>query len=147
MKAFESEAQKNQGEGRSLWRRGIWVLSAAAFVAILPILIFYVGQILGKDPFADENLVAAHFAPALALGAVAGVILARARGRDRAGQRARDLAVALGTMFAYSNQIRDEGERQQFLRDMGRTVIEAFLRADGGAETEPSNLLATLTTR
>lgn len=144
---FDTEATKNEQEGARLWKRGIAVLSLAAGIAVLPILIFYVAHLFGQDAFEDQNLVAAHFAPALALGAVAGVILARARGRDRAGQRARDLSVALGTMFAYSNQIRDETEREKFLRDMGRTVIESFLQADGAGEGDPSNLLAALTTR
>lgn len=33
-------------------------------------------------------------------------------------------------MLAYSDQIVGDGDRREFLRDMGRTVIEAFLRQD-----------------
>jgi hypothetical protein len=129
---FEKEASKYEAEGSMLWKWGVGVLSGAAFFAILPIAIYYAGRVTGNQWFADQNLVAAHFAPAVALGAIAGVLLARARGRDRARQRAQDLSVALGTMFVYSGQISQEEERQRFLHEMGRTVIEAFLRADSG---------------
>ena len=33
-------------------------------------------------------------------------------------------------MFAYGEQIDDVEARQQFIHDMGRTVIEAYLRQD-----------------
>jgi hypothetical protein len=143
---FDSEATKYETEGRSLWRWGIGVLAVAAGLALLPILVYYAGKITGADWFNDQNIVAAHFAPAVALGAVSGVLLARARGRDRARQRARDLSVALGTMFVYSGQIKDEGERQRFLHDMARAVLEAFLRQDAPSrESGSDSLLAALT--
>jgi mannose/fructose/N-acetylgalactosamine-specific phosphotransferase system component IIC len=145
---FDSEATKNEAEASRLWKWGVGVLASAAFLAILPILIYYVGKAFGDNPFAKSNLVAAHFAPAVALGAVAGVLLARSRGRDRARQRARDLSVALGTMFVYSGQIVDESERQRFLHDMGRTVIESFLRQEStSGDSESTSLLSSVVSR
>jgi hypothetical protein len=146
---FDREATQYEIEARTLWKWGVRVLVAAAIFAALPIVVYYIGQLLGTDWFDDQNLVAAHFAPAIAAGAVSGVLLARARGRDRARQRARDLSVALGTMFVYSEQISEESERQGFLREMGRTVIEAFLRQDaaGSDGTDNRSLLSELTRR
>ena len=72
---------------------------------------------------------------------MAGVLLARSRNRDRARQRARDLSVALATMFVYSGQIADEAERQTFLREMGRAVLEAFIRQDAPHLDEGSGLI------
>ena len=146
---FEQEATAYETEGSTLWKWGLGVLGAASALAILPIAAYYVGQIVQLGWFEDENLVAAHFAPAIALGAVAGVLLARARGRDRARQRARDLSVALGTMFVYTGQIADESERQRFVHEMGRTVIEAFLRQDssGSEVSDGRGLLSAITQR
>jgi hypothetical protein len=145
---FDTEATRNEEEGRFFWRWSVTLLSAATVFAIAPITIYYIGTALGKDWLKDQNLIAAHLAPAIALGAVAGVLLARARGRDRARQRAKDLSVALGTMFVYSGQIADEEQKQVFLRDMGRTVIEAFLRQDSStAENESTSLLTALLRR
>jgi len=147
-KFFDEEAKTNQGEAKSLWVWGVRVLIGAAALAVLPLVIYYVGKIFGHDTFAKDNLVAAHVAPAAAFGAVAGVLLARARGRERVGQRARDLSVALGTMFVYSSQIAQEEERQRFLHDMGRVVIEAFLRQDSPpASADATSLLSAITTR
>lgn len=145
---FDTEATRNEKEGKIFWRWSVGLLGLATAFAVAPIAIYYVGVALEKDWLEDQNLVAAHFAPAIALGAVAGVLLARARGRDRARQRAKDLSVALGTMFVYSGQIADPDQRQAFLRDMGRTVIEAFLRQDSSpSENESSSLLAALLRR
>jgi hypothetical protein len=145
---FDTEAKQNEKEARFLWRWSVGLLSVATLFAIAPITIYYVGLALDKDWLRDQNLVWAHFAPAVALGAVAGVLLARARGRDRARQRAKDLSVALGTMFVYSGQIADDEQKQTFLRDMGRTVIEAFLRQDSSAgEKDSTSLLAALLRR
>jgi len=145
---FDTEATRNEKEGKFLWRWSVGLLSLAALFAVAPIVIYYVGATLERDWLKDQNLIAAHFAPAIALGAVAGVLLARARGRDRARQRAKDLSVALGTMFVYSGQIADPEQRQVFLRDMGRTVIEAFLRQDSSSsDNGSSSLLAALSRR
>jgi hypothetical protein len=145
---FDTEATQNEKEARFLWRWSVGLLSGATLFAVAPITLYYVGLALDKNWLRDQNLVWAHFAPAVALGAVAGVLLARARGRDRARQRAKDLSVALGTMFVYSGQIADEEQKQTFLRDMGRTVIEAFLRQDSSAaENESTSLLSALLKR
>ena len=143
---FDEEATKYEHEGSVLWRWGLGVLAAASLVAILPLLIYYSARALGKHPWLHgHDLFAAHATPAVALGAVAGVLLARSRGRDRARQRARDLSVALATMFVYSGQIADEGERQRFMHDMGRTVIEAFLRQESPSQdTDSAGLLNAL---
>ena len=143
---FEGEADTYAKEAKSLWTLGLRVLSAAAFIAVLPILLYYLGKVFSFEVFEGQNIVAAHFAPAIALGAVAGVLLARSRGRDRARQRAKDLSVALSTMFVYSEQIEEGPERQTFLRDMGRVVIESFIRQDSGTAIDEggSNLLNAL---
>lgn len=146
--SFDSEASKYEGEARRAWWAGIWLLAGAASFSVAPITIYYVGTILGHRWLRGENLAAAHFAPAVALGAVAGVLLARARGRDRARQRARDLSVALVTMFVYSGQITNPEERQRFLHEMGRTVLEAHLRGDGPAvESDSASVLSALMRR
>jgi hypothetical protein len=63
-------------------------------------------------------------------------------------QRARDLSVALATMFAYSGQIVDETERQRFIHDMGRVVLEAFLRQDvPNSDSDGASLLAAMAKR
>lgn len=124
---FDKEAQTNQKESTKMWWRGVSVLGAAAALAVLPIVLYYfTGDFIEKD-----KLIYAHFGPAVALGAVAGVLLAKASGHNQAAQKARALSVALGTMFSYSGSIADEAERQRFIHEMGRVVIEAFLRQDG----------------
>jgi hypothetical protein len=45
-------------------------------------------------------------------------------------------------MFVYSEQIQDPGERQAFIRDMGRTVLEAFLRHDPAMDADRSLIAA-----
>jgi hypothetical protein len=144
---FDAEAKRYETEGRFLWRWSVGLLTAAAVFAVAPLVIYYVGSATGRHWLVHQNLTTAHFAPAIALGTIAGLLLARARGRDRSRQRAQDLSVALGTMFVYSGQIADENERQAFLRDMGRTVIEAHLRQDAPSDRESSGLLAALTRR
>jgi len=136
---FEEEATSYEGEAKSLWRGGLGVLIVAAAVALAPIIIYYVHRAIGRTPWlTGTEVVGAHAAAAVALGAVAGVLLARARGRDRARQRNRQLSVALQTMFVYSEQIADENERQAFIRDMGRTVLDAFLRQDSHVDQDRS---------
>ncbi len=126
---FDKEAAANRSVSSKMWKGGMWVLSAAAAVAVLPIVLYYItGDFIEKGA-----LIYAHFGPAIALGAVSGVLLGKARGHDRAAQKARALSVALGTMFSYSGSIVDEAERQRFIHEMGRVVIEAFLRQDGPA--------------
>jgi hypothetical protein len=140
---FDEEAKRYGGEAKWLWRGGLGVVVAAAMLAIAPVLIYYFDRITGRMPWLHGNdLVAAHATPAVALGAVAGILLARARGRDRSRQRNRDLAVALQTMFVYAEQIADVEQRQVFIRDMGRTVLEAFLRQEAPVDVDRSLLAA-----
>jgi hypothetical protein len=136
---FEEEATGYGKEARFTWRGGLGVLGLAALVALLPILAYYFDRITGRDPWLEgHDLVAAHFTPALALGAVAGVLLARARNRDRARQRARDLSVVLQTMFVYAEGLGTVEERQQFIREMGRSVLAAFLQQEIPSESDHS---------
>lgn len=137
---FEDEASQLQKEERSLWRNGIVIVSVAALIAILPLALHYLG--LGPD-LSSSNLLAAHFTAAASFAVVAGVMLARARGRDRSRQRARDLTLALSTMFAYGGQIQDPAERSKFTYEMGRVVIESFLRADASSGSDDSTSLLT----
>lgn len=138
---FEEEAKANERESRVLWRWGVGVVAGAALLAITPLVLHYVGK--GPD-LTSTTLLTAHFAPTAALAGVSGVLLSRARGRDRTRQRARDLSVALGTMFVYAHQIADEGERQRFLHDMGRAVIESFLKQEGHERDDTGGMLSLL---
>lgn len=137
---FEDEASTLRAEERSLWRGGIAIVSVAAAIAVLPLLLHYLN--IGPD-FTSSNLLTAHFTSAASFAVVAGVMLARARGRDRARQRARDLTLALSTMFAYGGQIEDAAERGRFTYEMGRVVIESFLRADASQGSDESTSLLT----
>lgn len=137
---FEDEATSLRAEEKALWRGGIAVVSFAALIAILPLALHYLK--LGPD-FTSSNLLTAHFTSAASFAVVAGVMLARARGRDRARQRARDLTLALSTMFAYGGQIEDASERSKFTYEMGRVVIESFLRADASSGSDESTSLLT----
>ncbi|WP_193613573.1 hypothetical protein [Nocardioides lijunqiniae] len=132
---FDAEAKRNAGESKTSWRWGIGVLAAAACVAVLPLVLHYLG--IGPD-YSMGGLLGAHAGSTAALGAVAGVLLARARGRDRAHQRARDLSTAMGTMISYSNQIQDEAEKQRFMLTMGQLVLQAHLQGDSGGAKEDS---------
>jgi hypothetical protein len=45
-------------------------------------------------------------------------------------------------MFVYSGQIVDEAERQRFVQEMGRAVLDTFLRQDSPlADAGSSNVL------
>jgi hypothetical protein len=57
------------------------------------------------------------------------------------------LAVALGTMFVYSNHIQDAVEQQRFIHEMGRVVIESFLRQDSSAGDDGTGLLTAFMQR
>lgn len=119
----------------------------AAIVALTPLAIYYYQRAKGHTPWLRGNeLVTAHTAFVLALGAVAGVLLARARGRDRARQRNRDLSIALRTMFVYAEQIADPEAQQGFIREMGRAVLEAFLRLEPPVDADRSIFGAMRTT-
>jgi hypothetical protein len=140
---FEEEATTYGGEAKTMWWGGLGVVVAAALVPVVPLAIYYVQRIIGQTPWiTGRDVIVAHTTAAIALGAVAGVLLARARGRDRARQRNRDLSVALRTMFVYAEQIQDPAERQAFLREMGRTIIESFLRHEPASDADRTLLAA-----
>lgn len=140
---FDEDAKRNEDESKSAWMWGLIVLGAAAVVAVLPLFLHYIGK--GPD-YSKGALIGAHAASTAALATVAGVVLARARSRDLARQRANDLSTAMGTMIAYSNRIRDDGEKERFLMTMGQLVLQAHLTAGGsggaGRDESLSGLVA-----
>jgi hypothetical protein len=138
---FEKEAETNKKESDTAWKRGIWVLIAAAVVAILPLALHYIH--LGPD-YSNKSLLLAHAGSTAALGTVAGVVLARARSRDLARQRAKDLSTAMGTMIVYSNRIQDPTEKQQFIKTMGQAILESHIHTSTGSKDESMAGLAAL---
>jgi hypothetical protein len=132
---FKADAKRNESQSRVAWAWGLGILIGAAAIAVLPLIIHYIGNGPDYSPYA---LFAVHATSTLALGTVAGVILARARGRDRASQRANDLSTAMGTMISYSNQIQNDDEKQRFMLTMGQLVLQAHLTGDsaGGSKEE-----------
>lgn len=139
---FKADATRNSSESAKAWGAGLAVLGAAATVAVLPVLLHYFGA--GPDYSAVEQL-GIHLASTAALGTVAGVLLARARARDRSAQRANDLSTAMGTMISYSNQIADPSEKQRFMMMMGQLVLQSHLTsgpAPNSSEDSLSGLLA-----
>jgi hypothetical protein len=142
---FQKQAEGYESESRFFWTAGLVTLVVAACVAILPLVLNYANpEHHGLD---GQSSVSAHLGVALAFAAVSGVFLARARNRDRNRQRNRDLSVALITMFAYSEQIANEQEKERFKHDMGRLVLEAFLRQEPPNEDRSNHLLSDLTSR
>jgi hypothetical protein len=141
---FDDQASKYEKESRLLWTLGVIVLTVAAMAAFLPVILNYVdsGHVLH-----GQSNISAHLGAAVALAAVAGVLLARARNRDGARQRNRDLSVALGTMFAYSEQIDNEEAKERFKHDMGRLVLETFLQHQPATEDGARNLLSDILSR
>lgn len=131
---FTQDAERNKKESRGAWYTGLAVLAGAAVVAVWPVILRYLDRTVSYSGF--EN-IALHVVSTAALGAVAGVLLARARSRDHAAQRANDLSTAMGTMIAYSNQISDPEERQRFMTVMGQMILQAHLNAD--AKRAPSD--------
>ncbi|MCX6397351.1 MAG: hypothetical protein NTV23_12755 [Propionibacteriales bacterium] len=140
---FDADAKRNEGESKIAYRAGLGVLCVAALVAVTPLFLHYLGK--GAD-YSQSALLAAHAGSTAALAAVAGVLLARARGRDRARQRAQDLSTAMGTMIAYSGQIVNEEERQRFMLTMGQLVLHAHLQGERGSAEDPMTGLAALLT-
>jgi hypothetical protein len=142
---FEKQAKRYGTESTVFWVFGLLVLFAAACAAILPLILNYANP--EHHGLHDQSNVSAHLGAALAFAAVAGVLLARARNRDRDRQRNRDLSVALITMFAYSEQIANEQEKERFKHDMGRLVIEAFLRQEPPGEDRSNSIVSEFTSR
>lgn len=141
---FQKQAEGYERESRRFWAAGLVTLVGAACVAVLPLILNYVNH--QHHALDGQANVSAHIGVALAFAAVSGVLLARARNRDRNRQRNRDLSVALITMFAYSEQIANEQEKEHFKHDMGRLVLEAFLRQEPPSE-DRSNILGDVTAR
>lgn len=140
---YDAEATANARESTTAWRWGIGVLISAAVVAVLPLALHYLDH--GPD-YSNNGLLLAHAGSTAALATVAGVLLARARGRDHIRQRAKDLSTAMGTMIVYSGQIQDPGEKQQFIQTMGQLILEAHLRGDGAPKEDSMVGLAALLT-
>ncbi len=141
---FQKQAERYERESRRFWTAGLVTLVGAACVALLPLILNYVNH--QHHALDGQDNVSAHLGVALAFAAVSGVLLSRARNRDRNRQRNRDLSVALITMFAYSEQIANEQEKERFKHDMGRLVLEAFLRHEPPSE-DRSNVLSDVTAR
>jgi hypothetical protein len=133
---FDSEATAAETQANTTWNVGIGVVVFAAFLSLLPLIAHYSDLLTGHGvELSESQTLGAHVTAAVALTAVSGVLLTRSRVRDRNRQRNRDLSVALNTMFAYGEQIEDPTERQRFIHDMGRTVIEAYLQ-QGSASSD-----------
>lgn len=121
---FKADAKRNARESRFAWVSGLVVLGLAAVVALLPVALHYLH--LGPK-YSTVEQIGLHLASTAALATFAGVLLARARSRDQAAQRANDLSTAMGTMISYSNQISDSAEQQRFMTTMGQLVLQAHL--------------------
>ncbi|MDT0187234.1 hypothetical protein Q9S36_44320 [Microbacterium sp. ARD31] len=138
---FKADADRNEGESKTAWKWGLTVLGVAAAIAVLPLILHYCG--VGPE-YSQAGLIGAHVASTAALATVAGVVLARARSRDLARQRANDLSTAMGTMISYSNQIHDPSEKQRFMMTMGQLVLQAHLTAGSGAHVKDESLTGLL---
>ncbi|NEA37575.1 hypothetical protein [Streptomyces sp. SID13031] len=145
---FIAEAVQNKKQSDRAYKWGLIVLAAASAMAVLPILLHYLS--IGQS-YNGTQVLGAHASATLALGTVAGVLLARARQRDRARQRATDISTAMGTIIVYSTQIESADERQKFLQTMGQLVLIAHLQADqSGADqtaVSVSDLMNALRTK
>lgn len=133
---FIAEADQNRKQSDRAYKWGLGVLCVASAMAVLPIVLHYLQ--LGQS-YSAGQVLGAHASATLALGTVAGVLLARARHRDRTRQRATDISTAMGTIIVYSNQIESVDERQRFLQTMGQLVLIAHLQADHGGADQASH--------
>jgi len=134
---YKDDATRNEKESKGAWISGLVVLGLAAFAAVLPVGMHYLG--LGPD-YSRGEVIAVHLASTAALGTFAGVLLARARSRDRAAQRAHDLSTAMGTMISYSNQISNPVEKERFMMTMGQVVMQAHLSSGSGSKPTEDSL-------
>lgn len=139
---FKADAKRNEKESAGAWRWGLIILGAAAVVALLPVVLHY----LNVGPrYSSGQQIGVHFASTVALASFAGVLLARARSRDQAAQRAYDLSTAMGTMISYSNQISDPVEKERFTTAMGQVVLQAHLTSgtkSGSKDESVAGMLA-----
>jgi hypothetical protein len=138
---FEERAETYAVESNKAWNLGVTILAVAAGAALLPVLLNY----LGFRELSGQSNVSAHLGLVAALAALAGVVLARARNRDRDRQRNSDLSVALKTMFAYSEQIENQEAKERFKHDMGRLVLETFLRQKAPGDDGSRSILSEIT--
>ena len=130
---YKEDASRNEKESRGAWVSGLVVLALAALAAVLPVALHYVG--IGPS-YSTGEVIGVHLASTAALGTFAGVLLARARSRDRAAQRSHDLSTAMGTMISYSNQISDPVEKERFMMTMGQVVMQAHLASGSGSKSK-----------
>lgn len=137
---FKADAARNSKESQFSWRAGLVVLGGAATVAVLPVLLHYLG--FGPGYSSLEQIIL-HLVSTAALASFAGVLLARGRSRDHAAQRSNDLSTAMGTVVTYSNQINDEAEKQRFMTVMGQAVLQAHL-SSGSKQAADDDSLAKM---
>ncbi|WP_435081324.1 hypothetical protein [Clavibacter michiganensis] len=128
---YIEDASRNEKQSKGAWIAGLVVLGVAALAAVLPLALHYLGR--GPD-YATIEVIGVHLASTAALGTFAGVLLARARSRDHAAQRAYDLSTAMGTMISYSNQISNPVEKERFMMTMGQVVMQAHLSSGAGGK-------------
>lgn len=126
---YKADASRNEKESKGAWISGLAVLGLAALVAVLPVVLHYLH--LGPS-YSTAEVIGVHLASTAALGTFSGVLLARARSRDRAAQRSHDLSTAMGTMISYSNQISNPVEKERFMMSMGQVVLQAHLTSGSG---------------
>jgi len=132
---YKADANRNEKESKGAWISGLLVLGLAAIAAVLPVALHYLK--LGPS-YSTAEVIGVHLASTAALGTFAGVLLARARSRDRAAQRAHDLSTAMGTMISYSNQISNPVEKERFMMTMGQLVMQAHLASGSGSGSKPT---------
>lgn len=133
---YKADATRNEKESKGAWIWGLVVLALAASAAVLPVLLHYLE--LGPD-YSTAEIIGVHLASTAALGTFAGVLLARARSRDRAAQRSHDLSTAMGTMISYSNQISDPVEKERFMMTMGQVVMQSHLTSGSATGSKPAD--------
>jgi hypothetical protein len=121
---FDRQAKKSATASLVLWCLGVLILLVAAGAAFLPLILNYTSD---THELHGQSNISAHLGATLALAAVAGVLLARARSRDQSGQHSNNLSIALGTIYTYSEQMENEEARERFKHDMTRLVLENFL--------------------
>lgn len=134
---FQADAKRNAKDSRWAWFSGLGVLGAAALVAVLPVVLHYLGE---GPPYSAVEQLGVHLASTAALATFSGVLLARARSRDRAAQRAHDLSTAMGTVISYSNQISDPDEKQRFMTAMGQVVLQAHLSSGQSSSAKDDHI-------
>jgi hypothetical protein len=138
---FDQQAKKSATASLILWSFGVSVLVLAACAAFLPVVLNYTSK---AHELHGQSSISAHLGATLALAAVAGVLLARARSRDRAGQQSANLSVALGTIYAYSEQIQNQDAKERFKHDMTRLVLENFLEQKASSEDGRRSVLGDI---